>query len=115
MRSSLLSAVIITYDLFSSHPRSTYPTEYERKLESNKGLFYIISLCYVILRYFSAQDQLDADILPDFCSGFLYVTRPEVGAGLAQVSQQEWGRVGMKDNKPDSNFYFSFKMSKLIH
>ena len=34
---------------------------------------------------FTLQDQLDADILPDFCSGFLYVTRPEVGAGLAQV------------------------------
>jgi len=31
------------------------------------------------------KDQLDADILPDFCSGFLYVTRPEVGAGLAQA------------------------------
>ena len=113
MKSSFLCSGIITYDLFSSHPRSTYPTEYERKLESNKGLFYIISLCYIMV--FVAQDQLDADIFPDFCSGFLYVTRPEVGAGLAQVSQQEWGRVGMKDNKPDSNFYFSFKMSKLIH
>lgn len=34
------------------------------------------------------KDQLDADTLPDFCSGFLYVTRPEVGAALAQAGLQ---------------------------
>ena len=31
------------------------------------------------------QDQLEADTLPDFCTGFLYVTRPSVGAALAQA------------------------------
>ena len=32
-----------------------------------------------------AQDQLEADVLPDFCTGFLYVTRPSVGAALTQA------------------------------
>lgn len=31
------------------------------------------------------KDQLEADRLPDFCTGFLYVTRPSVGAALAQA------------------------------
>lgn len=31
------------------------------------------------------KDQLEADTLPDFCTGFLYVTRPSVGAALAQA------------------------------
>ena len=31
------------------------------------------------------KDQHEADILPDFCSGFLYVTSPQVGAALVQV------------------------------
>ena len=31
------------------------------------------------------KEELEADILPDFCSGFLYVTTPMVGAALVQV------------------------------
>merc|ERR1719357_1860289 len=31
------------------------------------------------------KDELDQDILPDFCSGFLYITTPKVGAELVQV------------------------------
>ena len=31
------------------------------------------------------QDQLEKDVLPDFCTGFLYVTKPSVGAALAQA------------------------------
>ena len=34
-------------------------------------------------KYF--QEQLEVDKIPDFCSGFLYVTKPQVGAALAQV------------------------------
>ena len=33
------------------------------------------------------QEQLEPDKIPDFCSGFLYVTKPQVGAALAQVQQ----------------------------
>ena len=32
-----------------------------------------------------SKDQLEEDILPDFCSGFLYITTPVVGAALVQV------------------------------
>ena len=31
------------------------------------------------------KDQLEADIVPDFCAGFLYITTPRVGAALVQV------------------------------
>jgi len=31
------------------------------------------------------KDQLEADVLPDFCTGFLYVTVPMVGAALVQA------------------------------
>jgi len=31
------------------------------------------------------KDQLEDDVLPDFCSGFLYVTKPQIGAALAQA------------------------------
>ena len=57
-------------------------------MRGNWSLTKVYFLTFYISRqgkYLSLQDQLDADILPDFCSGFLYVTRPEVGAGLAQV------------------------------
>ena len=37
------------------------------------------------------QDQLEADTLPDFCTGFLYVTRPSVGAALAQAGLEMFG------------------------
>ena len=32
-----------------------------------------------------SKDELEADILPDFCTGFLYITSPKVGAALVQV------------------------------
>ena len=32
-----------------------------------------------------SKDQLDIEFHPDFCSGFLYVTTPTVGAALVQV------------------------------
>ena len=38
-----------------------------------------------IIQAIMAQDQLEADVLPDFCTGFLYVTKPSVGAALAQA------------------------------
>ena len=31
------------------------------------------------------KEELEVDILPDFCTGFLYVTTPQVGAALVQV------------------------------
>ena len=31
------------------------------------------------------KDQLESDIVPDFCAGFLYITTPRVGAALVQV------------------------------
>ena len=40
---------------------------------------------------FPTQDQLEADTLPDFCTGFLYVTRPSVGAALAQAGLEMFG------------------------
>jgi len=32
-----------------------------------------------------SKEDLEADIMPDFCSGFLYLTSPKVGAALTQV------------------------------
>merc|ERR1712025_74096 len=31
------------------------------------------------------KEDLDVDVMPDFCSGFLYLTSPKVGAALVQV------------------------------
>jgi len=31
------------------------------------------------------KQELDVDVMPDFCSGFLYLTSPRVGAALVQV------------------------------
>jgi len=39
------------------------------------------------------KEELDVDILPDFCSGFLYVTTPQVGAALVQVGLQLYGQT----------------------
>ena len=32
-----------------------------------------------------SKEQFDADIVPDWCTGFLYITTPKVGAGLVQA------------------------------
>jgi len=34
------------------------------------------------------KEQLELDTLPDFCSGFLYVTKPNIGAALTQAGMQ---------------------------
>jgi len=40
------------------------------------------------------KDQLESDIVPDFCAGFLYITTPRVGAALVQVGL---ALLGQKD------------------
>jgi len=37
------------------------------------------------------KEQLEPDKIPDFCSGFLYVTKPQVGAALAQAGLHMYG------------------------
>lgn len=38
-----------------------------------------------------SKDQLDLDLHPDFCSGFLYLTSPAVGAALVQAGLALYG------------------------
>ena len=38
-----------------------------------------------------SKDQMEEDIVPDFCAGFLYLTSPKVGAELVQVGAALFG------------------------
>ena len=35
-----------------------------------------------------SKEELESDVVPDFCAGFLYVTTPKVGAALLQAGMQ---------------------------
>ena len=35
------------------------------------------------------EEQFPWDVIPDWCTGFLYITTPQVGAELVQAGNQE--------------------------
>ena len=38
-----------------------------------------------------SKEEYDEDVMPDFCTGFLYVTTPSVGAALVQAGLVMYG------------------------